>query len=116
MSISKGTPRTTTATNTPPANCEPRDGDAALPELPPVGPGFEGFEVDAVQLPAPPVGVSAEVRCQAAIVILRMIHGHTPEEIASEPSIDALRIFVEDELERAEALAHVDVLAAVLAA
>ena len=106
----------------------PRDGattavlDAIRGEddLAPIGPGFDvcfdGFEVDAFELPTTPTGISDEARRQAAVIVLRLQRGDTPEQIVSEPSIDALRVFAEDELEREEALAHVAILAGVLSA
>lgn len=81
--------------------------------IPPIGPGFE---VDAVPLPATPAGISDDVRRHLALVVLRIGRGDTPEQILSEPPREARRLFDSDELERAEALAHVDTLLSVLAA
>lgn len=82
-------------------------------DLPPIG---LGFEVDAVQLPATPAGISDEARRRAAVIVLRLQRGATPEQIATEAAIEAQRVFDEDELEREEALAHVAILAGVLSA
>ena len=71
------------------------------------------FQVDEVPLPAA-AGVSDAVRRRVALIVIRLQRGDTPEDIVHRPSIDASRIFEEDDLEREEALAHADIVLSLL--
>lgn len=81
-------------------------------ELPPVG---RGFEVDDVELPVERLDFSREHREHAALLLLAIVRGATPEDIASgkAPAEDIRQVWT-DELERVEALAHIDLLLDVL--
>ena len=79
-------------------------------------PASPGFGVDAVPLPARPRGLSDSARDQLAIIVIRLQRGDTPVDIVSRPSIEAWRVFDEDELEREEAREHVDIFTSAAAA
>lgn len=74
----------------------------------------DGFDAGDVDLPDPHPAIAPERREAAALMVLAITRGATPEDNALGVSADTLAVFG-DELERAEALAHVDLLAAVLA-
>lgn len=79
-----------------------------------VGPSPAGFVPTAVVLPARREDVPQERREHAALLVVAIGLGATPEDIAAG-DLEAARVRLRDPLERAEALAHVDLLLSVLA-
>jgi hypothetical protein len=90
-----------------------------MPDLTMIDGGLEsldlsGFNAGAASLPAERTDVAEERRHRAALLVLAIGRGYAPEDLADGVPADALQA-LGDELERAEALAHVDVLLGVLA-
>ncbi|MFP5365145.1 MAG: hypothetical protein ACLGI5_20745 [Thermoleophilia bacterium] len=72
-------------------------------------PALPGFVPDPITLPAPRSDVAHDRRERAALVLMAVAYGHTPEDIARGIAPEIVEAFG-DELERDEALAHVDLL------
>lgn len=72
-------------------------------------PALLGFVPTPATLPAPRVDVAQDRRERAALMLLAIAYGHTPEDIARGIAPDVVAAFADD-LERDEALAHVDLL------
>jgi hypothetical protein len=112
MDITKGTVRRRSAcTERKPhlAICGDRQrrfpaSPATLDQLSP-----RGFVPPAATLLAPRVDVPRRTREEAAAIVLAVAYGYTPEEIANGTTARSRAAF-EDDLERGEALAHVDLL------
>jgi hypothetical protein len=75
-------------------------------------PSPAGFPVPAVPLPSPPA-IGQQAREDAALVVLAIARGLTPEDVAIGCA-HALAPLLDDPLERAEAHGFVSLLAAVL--
>jgi len=75
--------------------------------------GFDPGLLDPDDLPVPHADVSDAVRERAALMVLAVAYGHCPEDIARGIA-PRVRSAFDDEFERDEALAHVDLLLEVL--
>jgi hypothetical protein len=84
---------------------------AATTDLPDLSGGLDPGPAD---LPAPRVDVPRVFRDRAALIVLAIGRGWTPEEIAR--GLDRAIIDFTDDLHRAEALCHVDLLLEAVAA
>jgi hypothetical protein len=76
-------------------------------------PNLAGFDPGPGDLAAPRVDVPHHSRERAALMVLAVAYGQCPEEIARGVAPRVLSAF-DDELERDEAFAHVDLLLEVL--
>jgi hypothetical protein len=85
--------------------------DTPMSRLPEVG---AGFEIPDRMLPGPSAGVRAEEREYAGLLVCAILRGATPEALLDAIPLDAIAAYRGDPLERAECLAHVDLLASVL--
>ena len=86
---------------------------AATIDLPDLSGGFDPGPAD---LPAPRVDVPRVFRDRAALIVLAIGRGWTPEEIARGIDRAIIEDVFTDDLHRAEALCHVDLLLEAVAA
>lgn len=78
-----------------------------------LGEAPSGFEPEPAELVAERLDVPRDRRERAALLVLGIGRGATPEELTTGIAADIVDAFA-DELERNEALAHVDLLLEVL--